>query len=198
MIHFVRVFVYFLLVNADFIVQFLFSVVLMALCAVRLHYTLHLSPHDPLNGGVRFYDHIVVELLITSIITIFWSTFIARTIHGRHEHRRMNTFTAELVGLFILFLLWLIGAAVATHTSNPPDVDVRWGNLSSCWTYSTCRILTALLAFAWLGWILVLALFVMSLLFAIANKAFHDPMHGRWDRRATNYGGDLSMRNIVR
>jgi fatty acid desaturase len=73
-----------------------------------------------------------------------------------------------------------------------------WGNLSSCWVYSTCRILTTLLAFAWLGWLLVLALFVMSLLFAIANKAFHDPMHGRWDRRATNYGGDLSMRNIVR
>lgn len=39
----------------------------------------------------------------------------------------------------------------------------------------------------------------MSLLFAIANKAFRDPMHGRWDRRATNYGDtSINMRNIVR
>ncbi|KAG0701643.1 hypothetical protein DFH29DRAFT_549160 [Suillus ampliporus] len=188
MIHIVRVFLYFILL--------IFSAVLLALCAVRLHYTTHLSPHDPLNGGVRFYDPIVVELLVTSIITMFWSVHIARTIHRRHEHRLINTFTAELVGLFILFLLWLVGAAVATHTGNPPDVNVKWGNLSSCWHYSTCRILTALVAFAWLGWLLVLTLSVMSLLFAIANKAFHDPMHGRWDRRATNYG-DVPMRTVI-
>lgn len=52
-----------------------------------------------------------------------------------------------------------------------------------------------MLAFAWLCWIVVLALFVMSLLFAIANKAFRDPMHGRWDRRSTAYG-DTPMRNL--
>ncbi|KAG1750551.1 uncharacterized protein EDB91DRAFT_1235060 [Suillus paluster] len=147
----------------------------MALSAVRLHYTTHLSPNDPLNYGIHFYDHIVVELLVTSIITMFWSLFIARTIHRRHEHRLVNSFTAELVGLFILFLLWVIGA---------------------CHRHARARFLTALLAFAWLGWLLVLALFVMSLLFAIANKAFHDPMHGRWDRRATNYG-DVPMRTVI-
>ncbi|KAG2143712.1 hypothetical protein DEU56DRAFT_247127 [Suillus clintonianus] len=190
MIHFVRIFLYCLLS--------IFSVVLMALCAARLQYTLHLSLDDPLNGGIQFYDHIVVELLVTSIITIFWSTFIAWTIHGRHEHRHMNTFTAELVGLSILFLLWLAGAAVATSNGNPPDILFTWGNLSYCWAYSMCRILSALVAFAWLGWLLVSALLVMSLLFARANKAFHDPMHGRWDRRVTNYGGDLAMYNIVK
>lgn len=46
-----------------------------------------------------------------------------------------------------------------------------------------------MLAFAWLSWIVVFALFMTSLLFAIANKAYRDPMHGRWDRRASNYGG---------
>jgi hypothetical protein len=78
------------------------------------------------------------------------------------------------------------------HTSNPPDVNVQWGNLSSCWKYGTCRVLTALVAFTWLGWLLVLALLVISLLYAIAHKGFGEPMHGRWDRRATTY----SMRNI--
>ncbi|OAX37465.1 hypothetical protein K503DRAFT_693309 [Rhizopogon vinicolor AM-OR11-026] len=186
MIHPVRAFLYCLL--------FAFSLVVLALCAVRIHYTTHLLRTDPLNGGVRFYDHIVAEVLATSIITVIWSVFVARTIHGRHERRLINSFTAELIGLFILFILWLVGAAVSTHTSNPPDINVEWGNLSSCWRYSTCRILTALLAFIWLSWLLVLTLFIMSLLFAIANKAFHDPMHGRWDRRATNY----SLRNVVK
>jgi hypothetical protein len=46
-----------------------------------------------------------------------------------------------------------------------------------------------MLAFAWLSWVVVFALFMTSLLFAIANKAFREPMHGRWDHRASNYGG---------
>ncbi|KAG6331586.1 hypothetical protein ID866_7501 [Astraeus odoratus] len=183
MIHGLRVFLYILL--------FIFSAVVMSLCAVRLHYTLHLSPDDPLNGGVRFYDHIVVELLVTSILTMICT----RTIHKRLEHRHVNYFRGELIGLFVLFILWIVGAAVATRTSNPPTLDTHWGNLSSCWVYSSCRILTAMLAFTWLSWILVLALFATSFLFASANKAFRDPMHGRWDRRATHYG-DTAMRNL--
>ncbi|KIJ13011.1 hypothetical protein PAXINDRAFT_81989 [Paxillus involutus ATCC 200175] len=170
--------------------QFLFSIVVMALCAVRIHYTTHLSRFDPLNYGVQFYDTVVVELLATSILTLFWAPFIARTIHSRLEHRYINSFAAELIGLFIFFLLWVAGAAIATV-----NVNTHWGNLSSCWGFSECRVLTAMLAFAWLSWLIVFALFVTSLLFAIANKAFHDPMHGRWDRRATQYG-DTPMRNL--
>ncbi|KAH7926997.1 hypothetical protein BV22DRAFT_1103934 [Leucogyrophana mollusca] len=186
MIHTVRIILYCFL--------FVFSFILLALCAARLHYTTHLSPFDPLNGGVRFYDHIVVELLVTSILTLFWSPFIARTIHGRHEHRFVNTFIAELIGLAILFLLWLVGAAIATNTGNPPDVNTKWGNLSSCWAYGACRVLTAMVAFAWLGWLLIFASLVITLLFAIANKAFREPMHGRWDPRATRYS--QQMRNL--
>ncbi|KIK91732.1 hypothetical protein PAXRUDRAFT_13625 [Paxillus rubicundulus Ve08.2h10] len=187
MIHTARFLLYCLL--------FLFSIVVMALCAVRIHYTTHLSRFDPLNYGVQFYDTVVVELLVTSILTLFWAPFIARTIHSRLEHRYINSFAAELIGLFIFFFLWVVGAGIATHTGNPPDVNIHWGNLSSCWGFSACRVLTAMLAFAWLSWLIVLALFVTSLLFAIANKAFRDPMHGRWDRRATQYG-DTPMRNL--
>lgn len=187
MIHGFRVFLYILL--------FIFSAVVMSLCAVRLHYTLNLSPLDPLNNGVQFYDPIVVELLLTSILTLFWSPFIARTIHRRLEHRHINTFRGELIGLFILFLLWIIGASIATHTGNLPDPETHWGDLSSCWMFSSCRVLTALVAFTWASWVLVLILFITSFLFAIANKAFREPMHGRWDRRATYYG-DTAMRNL--
>jgi len=52
-----------------------------------------------------------------------------------------------------------------------------------------------MLAFAWVCWIVVFALFMTSLLFAIANKAFREPMHGRLERRSTLYG-DTPMRNL--
>ncbi|EIW75022.1 hypothetical protein CONPUDRAFT_132619 [Coniophora puteana RWD-64-598 SS2] len=179
MIHIFRSFLY--------IVLFIFSIVLMSLCAVRIHYTEHLSPFDPLNDGVRFYDPIVALLLATSLLTILWSAFVGHTIHGRHERRIIGTFLHEFLGLGVLFILWLVGAAIATVTSNVPTLLTRWGNLSSCWHYSTCRILTALLAFAWLGWIVVLALLLTTLLFALANRAWNEQMHGRWDPRATRY-----------
>ena len=38
----------------------------------------------------------------------------ARTIHSRLEHRFFSSFAAELIGLFVFFLLWLVGAAIAT------------------------------------------------------------------------------------
>jgi hypothetical protein len=41
----------------------------------------------------------------------------ARTIHSRLEHRFFSSFAAELIGLFVFFLLWLVGAAVATVSS---------------------------------------------------------------------------------
>jgi len=40
--------------------------------------------------------------------------YSARTIHSRLEHRFFSSFAAELIGLFVFFLLWLVGDAVAT------------------------------------------------------------------------------------
>lgn len=81
------------------------------------------------------------------------------------------------------------------RNGNPPDTDTHWGNLSACWHYGSCRVLTALLAFTWMSWVMVLALLATSFLFASANKAFREPMHGRWDRRETFYGS-TPMRNL--
>jgi len=52
-----------------------------------------------------------------------------------------------------------------------------------------------MLAFAWVSWVMVLVLLATSVLFASANKAFLEPMHGRWDRRETFYGS-TPMRNL--
>ncbi|KAL0961239.1 hypothetical protein HGRIS_006202 [Hohenbuehelia grisea] len=165
----------------------IFSFVLFCLSAVRLHYTTHLPPGDPLNQGVNFYDPVVAELLFTTIITMAWSIFIIRIIHKRIEHGIMYTFRAELIGLGVLWLFWLIGAAVASSI---------WGDLSTfCPQYEACRILTALLAFCWLGWIVLTAIVVLTVLFVVANRVMLEPLHGRWDPRASRASTYRESRN---
>ncbi|TFK37283.1 hypothetical protein BDQ12DRAFT_653179 [Crucibulum laeve] len=156
----------------------LFSLVLFGLSAARLRYTTHLPPGDPLNGGTPFYDPIVAEILFTTLMTMAWSIFIIHAIHKRAEHRFVSRFRDEIIGLAILWLFWIIGAGIATSI---------WGDLSFCQEFRACRILTALVAFCWLGWIILTIILGVTLLFAFANRAFVEPLHGRWDPRASHY-----------
>jgi len=171
-LHFLRILCY--------VALFLFSAVLFGLCAARLYYTTHLPAYDPLNNGHKFYDPIVAELIITTAMTMLWSPVIAHAVHTRHESRKRHLFSFlfELLGLGILFIFWIVGAGIATSL---------WGNLHFCHMYRACRILTALVAFTWMGVIMLLALIVMSALFAISNRAFHEPLHGQWDPRESHY-----------
>ena len=41
-------------------------------------------------------------------------SFRIHSIHKRAEHRLVSTFRGELIGLGILWLFWLVGAAVAS------------------------------------------------------------------------------------
>ncbi|TDL14260.1 hypothetical protein BD410DRAFT_734356 [Rickenella mellea] len=165
-----------------YIVLWTFALITFALSAARLHYTTHLPKGDPLNHGHRFYDPIVAELLFTSLVTLFWAPFVIHMIHGRHEHRYMSKVWHELVGLSVLWLFWIVGAAVATSI---------WPNLPHvCPQFQACRILTAMVAFAWLGWITIFALLVVTLMYAMANSSWQEPAHGHWvreDPRASTY-----------
>lgn len=62
-----------------------------------------------------------------------------------------------------------------------------WGNLNWCHEFSACRLLTALVAFAWMNWIILFSLLGLSVLFTIVNAAFSEPMHGRYDPRESHY-----------
>jgi len=128
-----------------YVILLLFSAVTVGLTAARLHYTLHLPLHDPLNGGVDFYDPIIAEILATACLSIILVPFLIVRIHRRHEHGFLSTFLVELIGLLLLFFLWIVGAAVATQ---------KWGNLNWCHTYTACRLLTAIVAFTWMSWIM--------------------------------------------
>jgi len=172
---------------ALYVLLWVFSAVVLGLTAARLHYTTHpgLPPYDPLNNGLPFYDPIVAELLASSILTLLWTSWVIHVIFRSFEYGRVTSFASELLGLFVLFVLWLVGAAIATTV---------WGNLKWCWVYEPCRLLTALVAFAWMGWIVLFALLLVSALFALSNSAFGDPLHGRFDPRLSSYSGSRTLR----
>ncbi|KAJ7760750.1 hypothetical protein DFH07DRAFT_816609 [Mycena maculata] len=162
-----------------------FSLVLFGLCAARLHYTLHLPPGDPLNQGNDFFDPIVVELVFSAILGMIWSTYAVVTIHHMREDRYIYSFFSEIVVLSTFFVLYLVGAAIATQL---------WGDLSFCQEFLACRILTALVAFAWMSWIILLCTLVASVFVAIANAAFFAPFHGRWNPRESTYSDRRTSR----
>ncbi|THU90567.1 hypothetical protein K435DRAFT_256496 [Dendrothele bispora CBS 962.96] len=164
----------------------LFSIVVLGLSATRLHYTLHVPLGDPVNGGEDFYDRIVVELLVASILTMLWSWFVMWIIRKRKETAFVSTFRGGFIGLAILWLMWLIGVIVVTH---------MWGDLRWCQIYKPCRILTALVAFVWIGWITMTVIFIVEIIFVSQNGGSRVALHGRWDPRVStatsnrpNYG----------
>ncbi|KAI0338668.1 hypothetical protein BDW22DRAFT_1362759 [Trametopsis cervina] len=175
----IRIFLYVLL--------WLFSAVLLGLTAARIHYTLHIPLGDPLNGGNDFYDPIVAELIATSALTLLYVPWIIHVIARTAEYGWVSTFAGETVGLFILFVMWLVGAAISTSI---------WGDLSWCHQFQACRLLTAMVAFAWMGFILIFTLLLISLMFAVANRAFRQPLHGRYDPRASGYGPGMAQHRL--
>jgi len=154
-----------------YLALWVFSAVTLGMAAARLHYTLHLPAHDPLNHGVDFYDPIIAEIIATAGLTLLFTPLLIVRIHKRHDHGFLSTFGGELVGLIILFVLWIVGAAIATQ---------QWGRLNWCHMYSACRLLTAIVAFTWMSWIMTLFLTVSCIWYIVRNDGFTQPVHGRY------------------
>ncbi|KAF8587531.1 hypothetical protein K439DRAFT_1407471 [Ramaria rubella] len=155
-----------------YVALLLFSGTLVGLTAARLRYTLHLPPNDPLNNGRPFYDRIVAELFATSVFTFFWSVHMVHTISRSVE--RGGFFVRiifEFLFLDCIWVLYLVGAAIASSF---------WGDLSFCWQFEACRLLTALVAFAWIGWITISVLLLTTFVFAFTRNGWMKHSHGRW------------------
>lgn len=102
----------------------------------------------------------------------------------------IHTFAVECIALSMFWMMWFVGTAIATVSSlhlsreSYPDADVMinaqtsWGNLGWCHEFSPCRVLTALVAFAWIGWIVLLSLLGLALVHTFVNRAWTEPMHG--------------------
>ncbi|CAK5270259.1 unnamed protein product [Mycena citricolor] len=96
-----------------------FSFINWCLTIARLSYTSNLPRGDTLNGGKNFYDPDIVELLITCMMSIAWALFLIRTIYQRVEGNLVSTFRGELVGLFVIWMFWTVGGAIASVRQSP-------------------------------------------------------------------------------
>ncbi|KAI0798219.1 hypothetical protein C8Q75DRAFT_802105 [Abortiporus biennis] len=160
-----------------YVTLWIVSVILLGLAAYRIHYTTHLPRGDPLNGGRSFYDPIIAEVIFTTIVTILWVPFMVHILIERRDYGIATSFAGEVLSLCILFLFWIVGAGVSTNL---------WGDLSWCQEFLACRVLSTLVAFLWIGWVVILTLLVLSLLFAVTNKAWNQPSHGAHQKINTN------------
>ena len=99
-------------------------------------------------------------------------------IHAQREYRILSKAWQEFLVLAILWLFFIVGAGVATHI---------WPNLPSfCSQFAACRLLDAMLAFAWLSWITITFLLFEALAHGFANSSFSGPAHGYYGRDETD------------
>jgi hypothetical protein len=152
-------------------ILWVFAACTLGMAAARLHYTLHLPARDPLNDGISFYDGIIAEIVAASGLTILLTPLLFVRIHRRHDRGFMSTLGGELAALTILFVLWLVGAIIVTK---------KWGDLGWCHVYSACRLLTAIVAFTWMSWIMTFFLLVSCLWYIIRHSGSTHPVHGRY------------------
>ncbi|KAF9556218.1 hypothetical protein CPC08DRAFT_711397 [Agrocybe pediades] len=147
----------------NWILIFMCSAVLLGLTAWRIHYTRSLG---------HFFEKVIAELLATSILGVLFSLWFMSAIMARVGRGPLGRYSSELASLFILFVMFLVGAAITTH-------DFR--NLGVCTgIFKVCRILQAIKAFSHILWILSL----LGMLYTFLNMRqrrhrVNGPVHGR-------------------
>jgi len=149
----------------------LWSLLLFIFCIIRLAYTLTPRTEKSLMGGLPFYDPSVVELLVCSVLGLGFSIFMFTTIRFRKEADYTSRNWFELGFLFVLWMLWLSGGAAATMV---------WPDLSWCVKFAPCRILQALMGWAWLGWLCITALYLPTLWIVAATQNWDENFFDTW------------------
>lgn len=151
----------------------LWALLLLVTTATRLHYTLTLKRTDPLNGGHQFYDPSVAELIFSAIIGVLFAPFMILSIATQYEAGFLSRLWFEVLSLGVLWFFWLGGSAAASGV---------WpaGLLASCAGFSQCRVLQAMLAFAWLGFLTITVMLLGTIFVAVRFNAWNEYNHGRW------------------
>ncbi|KAL5479113.1 hypothetical protein ACEPAI_2401 [Sanghuangporus weigelae] len=141
--------------RALYALLWMIAVVELGLTAYRIHHTRSLF---------GFYDPIIVELLVTSILTITLIPVILLTLRGilRPSRKRLGFLHSESVRNLILWIMWLVGGAIATH---------KWPRRSFAGPGKQGRILTTIIAFAWIEFGLLTLVKVFSAMEYAAKNA---------------------------
>ncbi|KAJ3507901.1 hypothetical protein NLJ89_g6043 [Agrocybe chaxingu] len=189
MMHVIRAILYILLVSLQLSFswalesddpKFACSGTLLGLTAYRINYTERLNSGDILTFRRRFYDPVVVELLVTACLGIIISVAFLASILGRAGKDAL-TYALEHICLITLWILFLVGSGVFTS---------RWTNLGWCrGSYKICRILEAIKAFSWICWALVTLLILSSLYNMIQRRSgWWSAADGRKEREPSGSG----------
>ncbi|KAF8883908.1 hypothetical protein CPB84DRAFT_1965103 [Gymnopilus junonius] len=170
MLHIVRIILYLFL--------FVTSTVLLALTAYRVHHTKSSDNVDYYTGKVHFWDPIVVELLVTSILAMLASLYFISAIAGRVS--QLGNYLVEHIVLFILWVMFLIGAAIQTHD---------FIHLKHCRGFDKqCRVLETIKGFAWICFSFTFFLVFASLgNMAQRHVGLTGPLHGWEEGGAATY-----------
>ncbi|PPR04353.1 hypothetical protein CVT24_013205 [Panaeolus cyanescens] len=150
------------------------SVVLLGLTAYRIHYTKNLTGGDILTNSSHFYDPIIAELVVTSSLAILASLWYMIAIASRIGRGPLGTYLSEQIFLFIIWVMFLVGAAITTH---------KWLHLKWCrGGYRACRILETIKGFSWICFGFTSFLLLASLANMMMNRHTPaGPVHGKRD-----------------
>ncbi|KAF8876621.1 hypothetical protein CPB85DRAFT_1344407 [Mucidula mucida] len=141
------------------------SCVELGLTSYRVHLTEHQgSIEHPNESGS--YEPIMVELIVSSSLAIFWIPIASLMLMGDPEatHTRSKRIVPiEIAGACVLWVLWLVGAVYTTNKILPgKNYCVAGGK--------ECHILTTILAFSWMGGSLLSIVIVMGLMHLATSK----------------------------
>ncbi|PVF99948.1 hypothetical protein CPB86DRAFT_682614, partial [Serendipita vermifera] len=159
-----------------YVLLMFWSLMLLIFAVARLVYTLRPRGDRFLNNGRPFYEPTIVELLICAVLGMIFGAMMVFTLR---THRGMGPLSKngfETAVLAILWFLWVGGAGSATTT---------WPDLNFCIQFSTCRVLQAMMAWAWLGWITITLILLTSIAFAWRNDwDWHKQAYRAWEIKA--------------
>ncbi|KAE9394272.1 hypothetical protein BT96DRAFT_923627 [Gymnopus androsaceus JB14] len=133
-----------------YVTWLLFSLTLFILCIVRSHAS---SVH---------YQPAVTQLLCTTLLTVVWCTVMLCTFFLKN--RFLQFYGQEFIGLMLLWPLWLGGAIGFSVDLKRWSFRCHWDNI--------CDVQTTILAFAWIGWIILEAMLILC------AKGMLQSMHG--------------------
>ncbi|CAG7848856.1 SubName: Full=Uncharacterized protein {ECO:0000313/EMBL:CCA74990.1} [Serendipita indica DSM 11827] len=140
-----------------YIILGVLSILLLIFTIARLVYTLSPRSDRFLNNGRPFYETTVVELVVCGLFTLPFSGLMVFGLRTRLK-APFTTALFEVIILGLLWFLWIGGAGSATSI---------WPDLNFCVQYSPCRVLQAMIAWAWLGWIVITFILLTSTFFAL-------------------------------
>jgi len=142
-------------------VVWIFSVILIGLTSSRIHFT-HQQP-------IGFFEPVTAEILSASIISLIWATFMILFLVARTGGVVASYFTENVMN-FIIWVLYLVGTAIFSH---------KFAHIGHCRRFAEqCRVITAIMAFAWINWAFFTFLILISLgHMASAGASVFSPMY---------------------